>query len=147
MLCQVLLALPFTVVLITCYSHFLLEYLQYVYDSQFYILLPLRGKTFLLFYSFLSVKLNILICIKSLLPRILVRFNSEKCRFQWPSGLRQVLSSAAARTLGSQVRILLRAWMFVCVFLCCVVLCRYRPCAGLIPPPRSPTKYLMDLRN
>jgi hypothetical protein len=45
---------------------------------------------------------------------------------QWLSGLRQVLSSAA-RTLGSQVRILLGAWMFVCVFLCCVVLCRQRP--------------------
>jgi hypothetical protein len=44
-------------------------------------------------------------------------------RSQWPSGLRQVLSSAA-RTLGSQIRILLGAWMFVCVFLCCVALCR-----------------------
>jgi hypothetical protein len=32
-------------------------------------------------------------------------------------------------------------------FLCCVVLCRQRPCAGLIPPPRSPTKCLTDLRN
>jgi hypothetical protein len=45
------------------------------------------------------------------------------CRSQWPSSLRQVLSSAA-RTLGLQVRILLGAWMYVCVFLCCVVLCR-----------------------
>jgi hypothetical protein len=27
--------------------------------------------------------------------------------------------------------------MDVCVFLCCVVLCRYRPCAGLIPPPKE----------
>jgi hypothetical protein len=25
-------------------------------------------------------------------------------------------------------------------FLCCVVLCRYRPCVRLIPRPRSPTK-------
>jgi hypothetical protein len=25
-------------------------------------------------------------------------------------------------------------------FLCCVVLCRYRPCVGLIPRPRSPTE-------
>jgi hypothetical protein len=48
---------------------------------------------------------------------------SINSRSQCPSGLRQVLSSAA-RTLGSQVRILLWAWMFVCVFLCCVVLCR-----------------------
>jgi len=32
--------------------------------------------------------------------------------------------------------------MDVCVyvFLCCVVLCRYRLCVGLIPPPRSPIK-------
>jgi hypothetical protein len=57
-------------------------------------------------------------------------------RSQWPRGLRQVLSSAA-RTLGSQVRILLGAWMFVCVFLCYVVLCRYRPCAGLIRPAKE----------
>jgi hypothetical protein len=45
------------------------------------------------------------------------------CGSQWPRGLRQVLSSAA-RTLGSQFRILLGAWMCVCVSLCCVVLCR-----------------------
>jgi hypothetical protein len=41
---------------------------------------------------------------------------------QWPRSLKQVLSSAA-RTLGSQVRILLGAWMCVRVFsvLCCPV--------------------------
>jgi hypothetical protein len=44
-------------------------------------------------------------------------------RSQYPRSLRQVLTSAA-RTLGSQVRILLGAWMCVCVFLCCVVLCQ-----------------------
>jgi hypothetical protein len=44
-------------------------------------------------------------------------------RSQWPRGLRQVLPSPA-RTLGSLVRILLGAWMCVCVSLCCVVLCR-----------------------
>jgi hypothetical protein len=45
-----------------------------------------------------------------------------KCRSQWPRCLRQVLSSAA-RTLGSQDRILLGAWMCVCVsvYLCCPV--------------------------
>jgi hypothetical protein len=32
--------------------------------------------------------------------------------------------------------------MCVRVFLCSVVLCRYRPCVGLIPRPRSPTKCL-----
>jgi hypothetical protein len=31
--------------------------------------------------------------------------------------------------------------MFVRVFLCCAVLCRYRTCDGLIPHPRSPTKH------
>jgi hypothetical protein len=41
-------------------------------------------------------------------------------RSQWPSSLRQVLSSAA-RTLGSWVWISLEAWMYVRVFLCCVV--------------------------
>jgi hypothetical protein len=55
----------------------------------------------------------------------------------------QVLSSAA-RTLGSQVRILLGAWMCVCV--CVFVLsCVGRGLdAGLIPRPRSPTKCLKD---
>jgi hypothetical protein len=51
---------------------------------------------------------------------------------QWPTGLTHVLSSAA-RTLGSWIRVPLEAWMCVRVFLCCVVLCRYRPCVGLIP--------------
>jgi hypothetical protein len=32
--------------------------------------------------------------------------------------------ASAAITLGSQVRMLLGAWMCVCVSLCCVVLCR-----------------------
>jgi hypothetical protein len=41
------------------------------------------------------------------------------CRSQWPRGLRHELSSLA-RTLGSWVRILLGAWMSVCV---CVALC------------------------
>jgi hypothetical protein len=46
-----------------------------------------------------------------------------KGRSQWPRGLRHVQSSAA-RTLDSWVRIPLEAWMYVHVFLCCVVLCR-----------------------
>jgi hypothetical protein len=49
----------------------------------------------------------------------LIKHNTMKtCRSQWPRDLRQVLSSAA-RTLGSQVRILIGAWMCVCVY--CVV--------------------------
>jgi len=43
-------------------------------------------------------------------------------RSQWPRGLRHVLSSAST-TLGSWARIPLEAWMCVCVFLPCVVLC------------------------
>jgi hypothetical protein len=39
-------------------------------------------------------------------------------RSQWPCGLRHVLSSLA-RTLGSCVRIPLKAWMFVYVFILC----------------------------
>jgi hypothetical protein len=49
--------------------------------------------------------------------------------------------------LGSWVRIPIKAWMFVRVFLCCVVLCRYRPCDGLITRPRSPAICLNSLRN
>jgi hypothetical protein len=49
--------------------------------------------------------------------------------------------------LGSWVRIPLKAWMFFRVFLCCVVLCRYRPCDGLITRPSSPTICLNSSRN
>jgi hypothetical protein len=44
--------------------------------------------------------------------------------------------------LGSWVRIQFKAWMFVRVFLCCVVLCRQRPCDGLITRPSSPASYM-----
>jgi hypothetical protein len=50
---------------------------------------------------------------------------SQHCRSQWSRGLRPALSSIA-RTLGSWVRIPLKAWMFVCasiLCLCCPV-CR-----------------------
>jgi hypothetical protein len=43
-------------------------------------------------------------------------------RSQWPRGLRHELSSLA-RTLGSWVRIPVEAWMSVCVYSVCVVLC------------------------
>jgi hypothetical protein len=49
--------------------------------------------------------------------------------------------------LGSWVRIPLKAWMFVRVFLCCVVLCRWRSCDGLMTRPRSPTICLNSSRN
>jgi hypothetical protein len=47
---------------------------------------------------------------------------------------------SVAWILGSWVWIPLKAWMFVLIFLCCVVLCRQRPCVELITRPRSPTK-------
>jgi hypothetical protein len=34
---------------------------------------------------------------------------------------------------------------FVCVFLCCVVLCRWRPCDVLITRPRRPAKCLKSM--
>jgi hypothetical protein len=50
--------------------------------------------------------------------------------------------SSLARTLGSWIRIPLKAWLSVfCAFilcLCCSV-CRQRSCDGVIPCPRSPT--------
>jgi hypothetical protein len=49
----------------------------------------------------------------------LVIFNS---RSQWPRGLRHELSSLA-RTLGSWVRIPLKAWMSVCLYSVCMLFC------------------------
>jgi hypothetical protein len=43
-------------------------------------------------------------------------------RSQWPRGLRHELSSPA-QTLGSWVRIPLEAWMSVCAYSVCAVLC------------------------
>jgi hypothetical protein len=56
-------------------------------------------------------------------------------RSQWLRGLRHEPSSPA-RTMGSWVRIPLDVWMLLCVH---SVLCRWRPCDGLIPRPRGPT--------
>jgi hypothetical protein len=61
-------------------------------------------------------------CI-TLMVADLYRYKWSSCRSQWLRGLRHVLSMTT-RTLGSQVRILLGAWMCVRIFLCCVVLCR-----------------------
>jgi hypothetical protein len=43
-------------------------------------------------------------------------------RSEWPRGLRHELSSLA-RKLGSWIQIPLNAWMSVCLFCVCVVLC------------------------
>jgi hypothetical protein len=55
-------------------------------------------------------------------------------RSKWPRSLRNEPSSPA-RTLGSWVRIPLKAWMSVCVYSACVVLRRADP------RTRSPTVY------
>jgi hypothetical protein len=61
---------------------------------------------------------------------------------RWPHGLRQDVSSLA-RTLGSN----LNQGMDICLrlFCVCVVLCRWRPCFGLIFSPSSPTIGLRDV--
>jgi len=46
----------------------------------------------------------------------------HECQPQWPCGLRHVLS-LTTQTLESWIQITLGAWMRVCIFLCCVVLC------------------------
>jgi hypothetical protein len=52
-----------------------------------------------------------------------------------------VFDSSKSGILG----IPLEAGMFYSPFFCiCIVLCRQRPCDGLIPRLRSPTNYLQD---
>jgi hypothetical protein len=53
---------------------------------------------------------------------ILYTWTWFQSRSQWPCGLKNELSSPA-RTLGLCVRIPLEAWMSVCVYSVCVVLC------------------------
>jgi hypothetical protein len=80
------------------------------------------------------------VCILFHLRHYKHSYTSYRCRPRWPRGLRHELSSLA-RTLGSWVRISLKAWMSVFAFilrLCCPV-CRQRHCDGLITRPRSPT--------
>jgi hypothetical protein len=60
---------------------------------------------------------------------------------EWPRGLRHELSPPA-QTLGSWVRIPLKAWIFVCVYSVFVLSCL--PWDGLIPRTRSPTDCVKD---
>jgi hypothetical protein len=62
------------------------------------------------------------------------------CCYAWGAGLDRSYT-------GSRVWIPLKAWMFVLVFLCGVVLCRWRPCDELITRQRSPTICLNSLGN
>jgi hypothetical protein len=56
----------------------------------------------------------------------------------WSRGVRHE-SSSPAETLESWVRTPLEAWMFLFILCLCRLVCRYRPCEGLIPHPKSPT--------
>lgn len=47
-------------------------------------------------------------------------------------------------TLGSWVRFPLEAQINIHLFLCCVILCRWRPCDGLITSPTGSTKRLNE---
>jgi hypothetical protein len=76
--------------------------------------------------------------------------NCTECRSQWPPGLRHKLSSPA-QTLGSWVRIPLEAWMYVCVYSVCVVLCvgsglstGWSPIQGVLPTVNRITKLKSD---
>jgi hypothetical protein len=69
--------------------------------------------------------------IQSWLPIITIK--QDKCRSQWPRGLRR--GSAAARLLGLWVRILRRAWIFFCCEYC--VLSGRGPCDELITRPEE----------
>jgi hypothetical protein len=100
----------------------------------------IQCRVFIKYYPHWTLSLNIncnttnIICIKGVYVCVTVAVRSEA----W------VLSGWL---LGSWIRIPLKAWMFVRVFLCCVVLCRLRPCDGLITRPRSPTICLNRSRN
>jgi hypothetical protein len=64
----------------------------------------------------------------------------SNCRSQWPRGLGLRPSSLTHCDCRFKFHIVL-------VFLCCVVLCRQRPCNGLVTRPSSPTKCRNGLRN
>jgi hypothetical protein len=68
-----------------------------------------------------------------------------KSRSQWPCGLRRGSRPVGCWDRGFESRS--RHGCLSLVFLCCVVLCRSRPCDGLITRPRSPTICLNNSRN
>jgi len=86
-------------------------------------------RNFLSIHTFANISFNYTIYFI-----VLYLCNFILSRSQWPRSLRYVVYSTAW-TLGSRVRIPLGAFIYVRVFLCCVVLCRQRPCVGLIPRP------------
>jgi hypothetical protein len=77
----------------------------------------------------------------------LIKVKIRRFRSQRQRGLSHELSSFS-RTLGSWIRIPLKAWVSVlCLFCVCV---RYRSCDGLFPRPRSHTvcaKWLWNWRR
>jgi hypothetical protein len=74
---------------------------------------------------------------------VLLRIAVVKCRSQWPLGLRQELPSLP-RTVGSWVRIPLKAWISVCIYSVFVLgsclATGWSPVQGVLPT-------LLGLRN
>jgi hypothetical protein len=106
--------------------------------------------------SFVSVNLKIISCISCTKEKVSCLFvqkplqagsiygkNTEpeirvtiifQGRSQWPLGLRNELSSLA-RTLGSRVRIPLKAWISVCVYSMFVLFCVLAAALRRADPP------------
>jgi hypothetical protein len=104
-------------------------------------------EAFMLYGKYSNFKMNTVHKQNRNFERRTIYFSIHKTgRSQWPRGLSHELSSLA-RTLRSWVRIPLKAWMSVsCAFTLslCYSVCRWRPCKGLIPRPRSPTDCIWD---
>jgi hypothetical protein len=72
--------------------------------------------------AFICYKCKIDYCRHMEVVMLLYMGSNNKSRSQWPRGLRHELFSLV-RTLGSWVRILLKAWMSVCVHYLFVLFC------------------------
>jgi hypothetical protein len=81
-------------------------------------------------YEYSAYKYSIIVCVKT--------------ADQWPRGLRHELSSPA-QTQGSEVRIPLEAWMFVCFYSVFVLSCvQVAALRWADPRPSSPTDCVKD---
>jgi hypothetical protein len=67
-------------------------------------------------------------------------------QLQWPYGLWGVISWTA-QTMGSWIRIPLKAWVYVCVFLCFFCPLYVKALRWTDPPVQSPTKLLKILSS
>jgi hypothetical protein len=95
-------------------------------------------------FRFCSDILFLMICIPSGvgLSGKIIKF---LCRSQWSCGLRRGSWPVGCWDRGFESRS--RHGCLSLVFLCCVFLCRYRPCDELITRPRSPTVCLIFFKK